>query len=116
MYAGVDTRIDKLLLLQEAATDGLVDLMGRFPPTTYFFINAWTWGYEDILTAIAAHFGNKVDSPFGATLFLLIKLADSRGPVQKRRVFSPCTRRTIKDYHTGHVFDQIPRMREVRSV
>ena len=41
--------------------------MGRFPATTRFFINAWTWGYEDMLTTIAAHFGVKVSSPFDVT-------------------------------------------------
>jgi len=69
------------LLLQKAATDGLLDLMGRFPPTTYFFINAWTWGYEDILTATAARFGDKVCSHLDAASFLLIELPDPRGPV-----------------------------------
>ena len=69
------------LLPQKAATDGLVDLMDRFPPTTYFFINAWTWGYEDILTATAAHFGNKVSSRFDDTPILLIEPPDPRGPV-----------------------------------
>ncbi|PPR00245.1 hypothetical protein CVT24_005013 [Panaeolus cyanescens] len=40
----------------EEATDGLVELMDQFPETTYFFINVWTWGYEDILKAISRHF------------------------------------------------------------
>jgi len=71
----------RLFLPQKAATDGLVDLMGRFPPTTYFFINAWTWGYEDMLTATATHFGDKVGSRFDATSFVLIELPDSCGPV-----------------------------------
>ena len=54
------------LRAQRGATDGLVDLMGRFPITTRFFINAWTWGYEDMLTAVAAHFGDKVSLPVDA--------------------------------------------------
>ncbi|KAF9784697.1 beta-lactamase-like protein [Thelephora terrestris] len=45
---------------KRVATDGLVDLMGRFPATTHFFVNAWTWGYEEMLTAIASHFGDKI--------------------------------------------------------
>jgi len=63
------TWVDMFLHLQRDATDGLVDLMARFPATKCFFINAWTWGYEDIFTAIAAHFGDKVSSPFNITPF-----------------------------------------------
>ncbi|KAJ7740689.1 hypothetical protein DFH07DRAFT_838776 [Mycena maculata] len=38
------------------ATAGLIELMQLLPPTTHFFINAWTWGYEDILKAVARAF------------------------------------------------------------
>jgi len=34
--------------------------MALFPPTTLFFINTWTWGYEDILKAISTAFRSKV--------------------------------------------------------
>jgi len=34
--------------------------MKLFPETTYFFINIWTWGYEDILKAIAREFQSQV--------------------------------------------------------
>lgn len=67
------TRLLTFLSLQKVATDGLVDLMGRFPATTYFFINAWTWGYEDMLTAVSAHFGDRVSPPFDTTPFPLIE-------------------------------------------
>lgn len=77
----LNTRTDASLFLQRVATDGLVDLMGRFPTTTCFFINAWTWGYEDMLTTVAAHFGDKVSLPFDLTRFLLIEFPDPRGPV-----------------------------------
>ncbi|OCH87963.1 hypothetical protein OBBRIDRAFT_889439 [Obba rivulosa] len=42
------------------ATSGLVTLMSLLPVTTLFFINAWTWGYEDILKAIAQAFRSKI--------------------------------------------------------
>jgi DNA cross-link repair 1C protein len=45
---------------QIAATSGLVQLMGLYPVTTRFFINIWTWGYEDILKAVSKAFGCKV--------------------------------------------------------
>jgi hypothetical protein len=81
LYTLFSTRIDIFLHLQRDATDGLVDLMGRFPSTTCFFINAWTWGYEDMLTAIATHFGDKVSSPFGIMPFFSHKYPDPRRQV-----------------------------------
>ncbi|KAH8831054.1 beta-lactamase-like protein, partial [Flagelloscypha sp. PMI_526] len=44
---------------KESAVDGLIDLMKLYPSSVYFFINTWTWGYEDILKAISREF----DSP-----------------------------------------------------
>ncbi|TRM64151.1 hypothetical protein BD626DRAFT_456611 [Schizophyllum amplum] len=38
------------------ATAGLIELMSLYPPSTHFFINSWTWGYEDVLKAIAQAF------------------------------------------------------------
>ena len=34
--------------------------MALFPPDTSFFINSWTWGYEDIFRAIAYHFQSQI--------------------------------------------------------
>ncbi|PCH39848.1 hypothetical protein WOLCODRAFT_131092 [Wolfiporia cocos MD-104 SS10] len=45
---------------KEEATAGLMDLMTLMPPTTSFFVNCWTWGYEDILKAIARTFRSKI--------------------------------------------------------
>ncbi|EGN93896.1 hypothetical protein SERLA73DRAFT_78273 [Serpula lacrymans var. lacrymans S7.3] len=45
---------------KEQAVTGLIELIALFPPTTYFFINSWTWGYEDILKAIANTFHCKI--------------------------------------------------------
>ncbi|KAJ3532022.1 hypothetical protein NM688_g7488 [Phlebia brevispora] len=42
------------------ATSDLVSLMKYYPPTTYFFINSWTWGYEDILKEVARSFQSKI--------------------------------------------------------
>ncbi|KAJ6480729.1 beta-lactamase-like protein, partial [Mycena vitilis] len=41
---------------KKVATAGLIELMKLLPTNTYFFINAWTWGYEDVLKAIARAF------------------------------------------------------------
>ena len=51
------------VLDQECATSGLIELMKLFPSSAYFFINSWTWGYEDILKAIAQSFQSKVFLP-----------------------------------------------------
>ncbi|KIM77746.1 hypothetical protein PILCRDRAFT_825184 [Piloderma croceum F 1598] len=45
---------------KKRATSGLTELMTLFPPTALFFINTWTWGYEDILKAISIAFKSKV--------------------------------------------------------
>ncbi|KAG1718369.1 beta-lactamase-like protein, partial [Suillus lakei] len=38
---------------KENAVKGLVELIALFDKDTFFFINLWTWGYEDILKGIA---------------------------------------------------------------
>ena len=50
---------------------GLIELMKIFPDSVYFFINCWTWGYEDILKAIAREFQSQVmisPSPMAFTI------------------------------------------------
>lgn len=39
-----------------------MSLIWLYPPTTHFFINSWTWGYEDVLRAIARNFSTKVSA------------------------------------------------------
>jgi len=36
--------------------DGMVKLMALLPDDTRFYLNSWTWGYEDMLKAVAAAF------------------------------------------------------------
>ncbi|KNZ74955.1 Protein artemis [Termitomyces sp. J132] len=45
---------------KDKATSGLTELMRMFPDTVYFFINSWTWGYEDVLKAISREFGSPI--------------------------------------------------------
>ncbi|KIJ59654.1 hypothetical protein HYDPIDRAFT_140447 [Hydnomerulius pinastri MD-312] len=45
---------------KEHAVQGLVELVALFPSSTYFFINSWTWGYEDVLKGIARAFHCKI--------------------------------------------------------
>ncbi|KAA1470649.1 hypothetical protein DENSPDRAFT_929009 [Dentipellis sp. KUC8613] len=42
------------------AVDGLVKLMKLLPNSSSFFVNAWTWGYEDILKGAARAFQCKI--------------------------------------------------------
>ena len=48
---------------QDVGTEGLIELMNMFPSDARFFINTWTWGYEDILKAVSHSFGAKVKEP-----------------------------------------------------
>jgi len=51
---------DTEVLSKEEASSNIIELMELFPDTTKFFIDAWTWGYEDVLKAIARTFSSKV--------------------------------------------------------
>ncbi len=37
-----------------------VTLMHAYPSDVTFYLNAWTWGYEELLTGVAQHFGSQV--------------------------------------------------------
>ncbi|KZT67300.1 hypothetical protein DAEQUDRAFT_751801 [Daedalea quercina L-15889] len=45
---------------KDAATSGLISLMRLLPSSTYFFINAWTWGFEDIFKSVARGFDSQI--------------------------------------------------------
>ncbi|KAG8923551.1 hypothetical protein FRC01_012620 [Tulasnella sp. 417] len=45
---------------KESAVEGLVKLISRYPSHYKFFINSWTWGYEDALIGVATCFGTKI--------------------------------------------------------
>ncbi|KAG0700188.1 hypothetical protein DFH29DRAFT_807916, partial [Suillus ampliporus] len=45
---------------KENAVKGLIDLIALFDKDTYFFVNSWTWGYEDVLKGIARAFQCKI--------------------------------------------------------
>lgn len=38
----------------------MASLISLYPRPTLFFLNAWTWGYEDMLKGVAKAFGAKV--------------------------------------------------------
>ena len=57
---------------QDDATSGLMSLIAMYPPTTLFYINSWTWGYEDVLKGIARAFQTKVISFVLSSTFRLI--------------------------------------------
>ncbi|EKM52053.1 uncharacterized protein PHACADRAFT_54509, partial [Phanerochaete carnosa HHB-10118-sp] len=50
----------KLIPSKDEATSGLVSLMKLFPESTRFFINGWTWGYEDIYKVVAKAFRTNI--------------------------------------------------------
>ncbi|KAI0754799.1 hypothetical protein C8Q80DRAFT_1141172 [Daedaleopsis nitida] len=42
------------------AAERLASLMASYPDTTRFFLNVWTWGYEELYKAIARTFHTKI--------------------------------------------------------
>jgi DNA cross-link repair 1C protein len=66
---------------KKAAVQDIITLLSMYPPKTKFFINSWTWGYEDILIGIARAFGTQVSHCYGpfCSLRKLIVLQDPRG-------------------------------------
>lgn len=63
--------------------------MALYPQNTRFFLNLWTWGYEDIMKAIARSFGTKVRDVLKQLwpLFKFHGFIDSRRPVQEGDIF-----------------------------
>ncbi|KAI0362982.1 hypothetical protein BV20DRAFT_234269 [Pilatotrama ljubarskyi] len=45
---------------KSGAASGIASLMACYPETTRFFLNVWTWGYEEIYKAVARVFGAKI--------------------------------------------------------
>ncbi|CAL1712191.1 unnamed protein product [Somion occarium] len=45
---------------KDEACNGLMSLMALIPDSSLFFINSWTWGYEDVLKAVARTFQTKI--------------------------------------------------------
>ena len=44
-------------------SDGIAELLGKvlhYPPDTVFHLNAWTFGYEDVWTALSTALNSKV--------------------------------------------------------
>ena len=81
-----------LNILQAESVGGLVDLISYFPSHIRFFVNVWTWGYEDILKAIAEVFDSKVGKSQQIWKFYqetdIIDL-DSRRSLQVWSLFQP---------------------------
>jgi hypothetical protein len=48
------------LLLQQEAIGMAIDAMLAYPNDTNFFINSWTWGYEELLQQIIVIFDSVV--------------------------------------------------------
>ncbi|CAE6386262.1 unnamed protein product [Rhizoctonia solani] len=42
-----------------SAVEGLLNMISMYPKDTLFYINIWTWGYEDVLIGIADRFNTK---------------------------------------------------------
>ncbi|GAA5899885.1 uncharacterized protein JCM6883_006023 [Sporobolomyces salmoneus] len=49
--------LDEELVTKEQAIDDLIELVKQYPEDTKFFLNSWTWGYEDLLKGVYKAFG-----------------------------------------------------------
>ncbi|BGP51194.1 hypothetical protein JCM10450v2_007123 [Rhodotorula kratochvilovae] len=52
--------LDEELVTKDDAIAATIDLMAQYPPETRFFLNAWTWGYEELLKAVHKAFGEEI--------------------------------------------------------
>ncbi|KAF5361843.1 hypothetical protein D9756_002075 [Leucocoprinus leucothites] len=81
---------------KQEATRGLIELMKLFPPNVYFYINSWTWGYEDVIKAIATAFQTKIhvdrykDNVYQSVSDPYMRLILTRDPTSTR--FHACER------------------------
>ncbi|KIY65634.1 hypothetical protein CYLTODRAFT_412438 [Cylindrobasidium torrendii FP15055 ss-10] len=84
---------------KEDATKGLVSLMRLFPASTYFFLNTWTWGYEEILKSVALAFGTKIHTD-------RYKYGILTNVIQDPLLRSVCTKETDSRFHACERFDR----------
>jgi hypothetical protein len=50
--------LNQELLTKQQAVEDLIELIKLYPSTTRFFLNCWTWGYEELLKGIYKEFSN----------------------------------------------------------
>ncbi|KAJ9476563.1 hypothetical protein PHBOTO_000223 [Pseudozyma hubeiensis] len=62
---------------QQASLD-MIALMRMYPSNTIFFLNCWTWGYEDMLIVTAKAFGCKIH--VDRFKYIMYKAARSEAP------------------------------------
>lgn len=93
--------------------------MALYSPSTRFFINAWTWGYEDLYKAVAKAFRAKVSYKIHFTERgnSLTMLTDTCGPLQAFSLFSLITRPFLEvGHHKRRGLHTLPCLREIRSL
>jgi hypothetical protein len=47
------------MMEKKDAVQGMMDLIAMYPIETRFYVNAWTWGYEELLIAICEAYPNE---------------------------------------------------------
>ncbi|BGP19562.1 hypothetical protein JCM10213_000162 [Rhodosporidiobolus nylandii] len=60
IYIDTSSTLDEELVPKAEAASGLVQLVSQYPAGTRFFINGWTWGYEDLYKALYQAFGEQI--------------------------------------------------------
>ncbi|MBW0506175.1 hypothetical protein O181_045890 [Austropuccinia psidii MF-1] len=71
IYLDTSSLLSKIdVLSKEEALTITMEIMSLYPSSTIFFINAWTWGYEELLQRIAIKFQTKIHvDPFKFEVF-----------------------------------------------
>ncbi|BGP57846.1 hypothetical protein JCM8202v2_005494 [Rhodotorula sphaerocarpa] len=52
--------LDEELVTKENAVADFLSLLDLYPPDTLFYLNAWTWGYEELLKGVYKAYGEKI--------------------------------------------------------
>ncbi|KAK4052822.1 hypothetical protein OIV83_002109 [Microbotryomycetes sp. JL201] len=60
VYIDTSSILDEELVPKADAVTEVCKYISEYPPTTRFFINAWTWGYEELLKGIRSAFNERV--------------------------------------------------------
>ncbi|KAF8838244.1 hypothetical protein BDN67DRAFT_104631 [Paxillus ammoniavirescens] len=108
------------------AVQGLVELIALFPSSTYFFINSWTWGYEDVLKGIARAFHCKIHfdrykySIYSQLSDPFLRAIGTRDASSTRfhacERFDRCSFVDVPPYHFGSVSAVAPPSKEGKKV
>ncbi|KAM0786929.1 hypothetical protein ACM66B_002351 [Microbotryomycetes sp. NB124-2] len=60
IYIDTSSILDEALVSKAEAVDEVCKYIAEYPPSTRFFLNAWTCGYEELLKGISSAFNERI--------------------------------------------------------